>query len=320
MNRIITALAFALLAMSSLAQAPRRPLLPLNTWTLPGYEAIDASEAFKLPADVKFDSVTGATFTAAGHLLVLQRGPQPILEFDGEGNFIRVMGENLGFARSHGLRVDDEGNIWVTDVAAHWVRKLDKDGNILMTLGTPGENGSWNETAGLHLFDQPNETALDSQGNIYVAQGHLAATPRILKFSQDGTFVKQWGGWGNGQGQFLAAHSIEIDDNDNIYVADRENRRIQIFDTEGNYVNEWTYTAMVCAIYLHTDGFLWMTSGFDGEFAKIDMATGNLVGSLGRSGNGNGEFGEAHYLTLDGDDNVFIADVINRRVQKFEKQ
>lgn len=146
--------------------------------------------------------------------------------------------------------------------------------------------------------------------------GHGVAEPRVLKFSPDGKFIKQWGGRGEGPGQFFAAHSIEIDANDVLYIADRENMRIELFDTEGNYQSEWKYNAMVCGIYLHNDGFMYMTSGFDGEFAKLDM-TGKLLGALGSPGTENGQFGEAHYLVLDAANNVFVADVVNRRVQVY---
>ena len=301
------------------AQAPQRPLLPLNTWSLPDYHAVDVSEAFKLPEGLVFDSIAAVDMTADNHLLVLNRGAKPFLEFDADGKLVRAFGEQGTFTRAHGLRLDKDGNMWVTDVGAHFVRKLDKDGKVLLTLGTPGTAGEWDEAAGAHLFNQPNETALDSQGNLYVVSGHGGAVePHVLKFSKDGKFIKKWGTKGTGPGQFFAAHSIEIDANDVLYIADRENMRIELFDTDGNYKSEWKFTAMVCGIYLHTDGFMYMTSGFDGEWAKLDMM-GNLLGSLGSSGMGNGQFGEAHYLTLDAANNVYVADVVNKRVQKYQK-
>jgi len=325
-SRFAVALAMAGSALVStisgsvLAQPPQRPLLPLKAWTLPDYHAVDVSDAFTLPADIVFDSVAAVTTTGKGNLLVLQRGPNPFLEFSPDGSFIRTFGSGDDFSRSHGLRLDSDGNMWVTDVGAHWVRKLDSEGRILMTLGTPGQKGLWDEAAGQHLFDQPNETALDSKGNVYVAQGHGVGEPRVLKFDPRGNFIRQWGMRGDGAGEFFAAHSIEIDSDDILYVADRENMRIEMFDTEGNFLNQWVYDAMVCGIYLHEDGFMYMTSGFDGEFAKIDMATGALLGSQGSPGKNNGQFGEAHYLVLDGDENVYIADVVNRRVQKYAKE
>jgi len=317
MKIIITTL-LVLGASVALAQPPKRPLIPLNTWSLPDYHAVDVSEAFTFPEGLAFDSVAAVDMTADNHLLVLNRGAKPFLEFDEDGKLVRAFGEEGVFSRAHGLRLDKDGNMWVTDVGAHFVRKYDKDGNTLMTLGTPGTAGEWNEAAGTHLFNQPNETALDSEGNLYVVTGHGAVEPHVLKFSPDGKFIKQWGSKGTGPGEFFAAHSIEIDANDVLYIAVRENMRIEIFDTDGNFKDEWKFNAMVCGIYLHNDGFMYMTSGFDGEFAKLDMM-GNLLGSLGSSGTGNGQFGEAHYLVLDAANNVYVADVVNKRVQKYQK-
>ena len=301
----------------ALAQAPQRPLLPLNTYALPDYHAVEVSEAFTMPAGMAFDSVAAVDMNAAGHLIVLHRGAQPFLEFDADGNLLRAFGPEGMFSRSHGLRIAPDGSMWVTDVGAHFVRKFSADGETLLTLGTPGEAGEWNEATNSHLFNQPNETALDSKGNLYVVSGHGVAEPKVLKFSPTGEFIKQWGGKGAGPGQFFAAHAIQIDASDKLYIADRENFRIEIFDTEGNYLSEWTFNAMVCGLYLH-NGFMYMTSGFDGEWAKIDMM-GNLLGSLGSPGMSNGQFGEAHYLVLDKADNVYISDVVNRRVQKYQK-
>jgi NHL repeat. len=306
--------------MPAAAQPPQRPLLPLKAWSLPGYHAVPSDSFFKFTDGVEFDSVASVAMNAAGNLLVLQRGPHPFLEFAPDGNLVRTFGDGSNYSRTHGMRLDKDGNLWVTDVGLHIVQKLDPNGNVLMTLGTSGQNGAWDEAAGQHLFDQPNETALDSQGNLYVVQGHGVGEPKVLKFSSDGTFIKQWGGRGTGAGEFFAAHSIEIDANDVLYVADRENFRIQRFDTDGNYLGEWTYDAMVCGLYLHDDGFLYMTSGFDGEFGKINIEDGSLVGTLGSPGTGVGQFGEAHYLTLDAVGNIYIADVVNRRVEKYVKE
>jgi DNA-binding beta-propeller fold protein YncE len=302
------------------AQAPQRPLLPHKAWALPGYHAVPSASAFKLPADLAFDSVAAVTMNPAGNLLVLQRGPHPFLEFASDGTLVRTFGDGANYSRTHGLRFDKDGNLWMTDVGLHVVQKLDPNGKVLMTLGTSGKNGIWDEANGAHLFDQPNETAFDSHGNLYVVQGHGVGEPRVLKFSSDGTFIKQWGSRGTEPGQFFAAHAIEIDANDVLYVADRENFRIQRFDTEGTYLGEWKYEAMVCGLHLHDDGYLYMTSGFDGEFGKIDMQNGTLLGTLGSPGTGVGQFGEAHYLTLDAAGNVYVADVVNRRVEKYVKE
>lgn len=319
MNRIVLAcLVLLLVSPSAFAQRPIRPLLPLRAYTLQDYQPVDFSEAFAFPADMEMASFAGVAMNARGNLVILSRGTPTFLEFDRKGQFVRSFGEDGLFARSHGLHIDQDNNIWATDVRDHVVMKLDADGKVLMTLGTKGVAGEWNEATGDHLFSEPNDVALDSRGNIYVAQGHGGEFPRVLKFDPNGRFITQWGSRGYGPNEFVAAHAIEIDADDVVYVADRENMRVQRYDTEGHLLREWKFDAMVCAMFLHDDGLMYITTGFDGELAKVDME-GNVLGSIGSPGEGNGQFGEAHALTLDEDDNVYISDVILRRIQKFEK-
>ncbi len=302
------------------AQAPDRPLRPLNAYTLEGYHAVEVTEAFALPAGVEFTSTASVAINSTGHLLILQRGEVPFLEFDGEGNFIRSFGSPEIFNRSHGLTIDADDNLWVTDVRDHIAMKLNADGEILSMIGERGEKGVWDDDTGSHLLSEPTAIAFDSIGNLYIAQGHgNGGSPEILKFKADGEFIMKWGMLGNAPGQFAVAHAIVIDSNDTLYIADRENNRIQLFDTSGNYLEQWNYNTLICALYLHDDGYMYITTGFDGEFAKLDMQ-GNVLGALGRPGTGNGEFGEAHGIVLDDDDNVYIPDVRNWRVQKFVKE
>jgi DNA-binding beta-propeller fold protein YncE len=320
MRKVLYTALLLSLSLTCFAQPPQRPLLALNAYTLEGYQAIAVSEAFDIPDSIEIASVTSVAFNSAGNLIVLHRGEVPFLEFDAEGTFIRAFGAEDLFIRSHGLHIDDNDNLWVTDVSGQVVMKLNSDAEILMTLGTKGEAGNWNEASASHMFNQPNEVAIDSADNIYVAQGHgTGAEPKILKFNPNGEFITQWGSRGDGPGEFLVAHSMVIDADDNIYVADRENQRIQIFDTTGNYLNEWNFAAMACAIFLHDDGFMYMTTGFDGELAKLDME-GNVLGSIGKPGSEVGQFGEGHFLTVDSTGNIYVADVVNRRVQKYAKQ
>lgn len=301
------------------AQRPNRPLFPLQAYTLSQYMPIEYSEAFDMPAEFEGESYAAVAVNARGNLVILSRGSTPFLEFTIDGEFVRSFGTEGLIRRAHGLFIEANDTIWITDVADHVVMKLDRNGNELMTIGTRGESGEWDETTGAHLFEQPNDLTLDSAGNIYVVQGHGGANPRVLKFNPGGEFISQWGSRGYGPGQFWVAHAIEIDADDVLYVADRENMRIHRFDTAGNLLGEWSFDAMVCALFLHSDGFMYMTTGFDGQLAKVDM-TGRVMGAIGRPGTENGQFGEAHALTLDNVGNVYITDVINRRVQKFEKQ
>lgn len=314
----LTCLILLLIAPHASAQRPIRQLFPLRAYTLQDYQAVDFTEAFALPASIETASYAGVAMNARDNLVILSRGTPTFLEFEKSGRFVRSFGADGLFARSHGLHIDKDNNIWATDVADHVVMKLDSDGNVLMTIGTKGTAGEWDEAAGNHLLSEPNDVALDSMGNIYVAQGHGGNLPRVLKFSPNGEFITQWGSRGYDRGQFVAAHAIEIDADDVLYVADRENMRVQRYDTDGNLLREWKFDAVVCALYLHSDGYMYITTGFDGEFAKVDM-DGNVLGAIGSPGTGNGQFGEAHALTLDSEGNAYIGDVILRRVQKFRK-
>ncbi len=318
MKHVLFTLFIFFVSIPCFAQPPQRRLLPLAAYSLEGYSAIDVSEAFNLPAGVEFASVSSLDINSEGHLIVLHRAPVPFMEFDEEGNFIRAFGSEDLFNRAHGLTLDDDDNMWVTDVRDHVVMKLDKDANVLMTLGSKGQAGDWNEQSDMHNFNEPTDVAFDSAGNIYVGQGHTRSVPKILKFDASGEFITQWGSAGTGPGEFAVAHSLAIDSDDNIYVADRENSRIQLFDVNGRYLSEWNFGTLVCAIYFHENGFMYMTTGFDGEIAKVDLE-GNLLGSLGRPGSENGQFGEGHFLVVDDNENIFIADVINLRVQLYQK-
>jgi DNA-binding beta-propeller fold protein YncE len=308
----------ALILVATAPQAfAQRPSIPPRAIMAPALDlspvALDA--AFSMPDGVEFESVAAVAIDAAGHVIVLHRGPQALLEFDADGDFIRAHGEDL-FRRSHSLRIDDDGNYWTTDFGTHEVLKLSPDGEVLMSLGTKGQAGDWDEAAGTSLFNEPNDVALDSAGNFYVVQGHGRGEPLVLKFDATGRFLMKWGGEGTLPGQFAVPHSIVIDDDDELYVADRENRRIQVFDTDGNFVRGWLYYGMACSLELHGD-FLYMTTGFDGQVVKLDKATGAVLGVTGRPGDGLGEFGEAHFLAVGDEDEIYVADVINRRVQKY---
>lgn len=316
-----TLLALVALAMTSaigpaLAQRPSIPPQAISGPDL-GHRPVADAEAFSLPDGMAFASVAAVEIDGDGHIFVLHRvdpAEPAILEFDAEGNFIRAFGDGL-FRRAHGLRIDGDGFFWVTDFSDHVVMKLDRDGNVLMTLGTRGESGAWDEAAGARLFNQPNDVAIASDGSIFVAEGHVPGVdPRVLKFDPDGNFIMSWGGRGALPWQFEVAHTIVIDDQDQVYVGDREGRRILVFDLDGNFIKGWVYQGMACALYLR-DGYIYMATGFDGQIVKLDM-DGRVLGVTGQPGDGANEYGEAHYLAVSESEEIYVADVLNRRVQK----
>src|SRR5260370_6132231 len=181
------------------------------------------------------------------------------MEFDASGKFLRSIADDL-FVTAHMVRVDAEGNIWTADVGSHLVLKLSPEGRVLLALGRmriPGDDV-------LH-FNQPTDVAVDRDGNIYVADGY--GNSRVLKFDRFGNVLLGWGMKGTGAGQFDIPHSIAID-RDLVYVGNRENARIQIFDTQGRYLREWK-PGYPFGLVLTRDRFRYMADAIAGRIVKI---------------------------------------------------
>jgi DNA-binding beta-propeller fold protein YncE len=262
------------------------------------------------PASVAFDS--------RGHLFVLFRGLRPLMEFDENQKFVRAFGSPL--KRAHGFRLDGAGNFWVTDVGAHTVMKLDPEGKVLLTIGTAGQAGEWNEAAGMRLLNEPNDLAIGRNGDVFVVQGHTPGKgdPRVLKFDKDGKFIKSWGGEGTERGKFNVAHGIAVDAKGQLWVADRENQRIQIFDQDGTFVKELKYKGLPCSLQIGTRE-IYMVNGFAGQLLKLDL-DGNVLAAVGKPGKGLGEFGEAHFIAVSPKGEIYIADTVNATLHKFVKK
>jgi streptogramin lyase len=314
---IRTAVVVLLTVAALFAQRPSDPnlLIPQEgpdlgyKWVPNPLSGIPAEVQFGLPGNVEFDS--------QGHLWVLNRGPRPLSEFDADGKFIRAFGEGLFGNRPHALRFDREGNLWVADGSTHIVVKLDRQGKVLMTLGAKGQAGAWDEAAGTRLLNQPNDIAVAANGDFFVVQGHTPGErgdPRVFKFDRTGKLIKTWGGKGKGPGQFDVAHSIVISPQGELWITDRENQRIQIFDQDGRYLRELKYKGLPCSVDIGRE-FIFMVNGFAGQILKLDLE-GKVLAVQGRPGAGDGEFGEAHYIAVGPKGELWIADV-TKGVQKF---
>ena len=284
----------------------------------PPLDYVAVPDDFKLPAGMTFGSTSGVAVNSKGNILVLSRGPHPLMEFDGTGQYIRSLGQGL-YDRPHGLRVDRDDNIWTTDVASHVVYKMNPDGRILLVLGVRGNAGDMHPYGHLPLFNEPNDLAFAANGDFFVTQGHGRGEPRVLKFDRDGNFIKAWGKKGKGPGEFDIAHSIAIDAKGLVYVADRNNQRIQVFDADGNYVRESRHPGTPCGLFISSDQHLWLAHGHAGQVIKLDL-DGKVLGVTGKQGKGLGQFGEAHFIALGPKDEVYVADTLNWRVQKFVKK
>jgi len=319
MRRVAVGIFVVLLGASVLAQRPSDPAL-LVPETAPELDYVVAPTAVTLPAGVTMGATASVAFDANGHLFVLTRGDKTFFEFNPDGTFIRSFGDKL-FTRSHGLRIDRDGNLWATDVGGHIVVKMTRDGQPLLTIGTKGEAGEWNEATGSHKLNQPNDVVLAGNGDVFVAQGHTPGAEgdaRVLKFDKNGKFIKSWGGKGSGPGQFQVAHGIAIDAKGLVWVADRENQRIQLFDQDGKFVREVKYKGLPCSLDIGRQ-YMYMVNGFAGQVLRLDL-NGKVLAAMGKPGKGPGEFGEAHMIAVSQKDEIYVADSVNAALVKFVKK
>jgi sugar lactone lactonase YvrE len=248
-----------------------------------------------------------------------------LTEFDENGKIVRAFGDGL-FTRSHGIRIDKDGNIWTTDVGAHTVMKLNHDGQVLLTLGEKGQAGAWDDAT--HRFNEPNDIVIAANGDLFITQGHtpgagrggVQQNPGVLKFDKNGKFIKFWGGKGTEPGKFEVAHGIAIDAKGLLWVTDRENQRIQIFDQDGKYVREVKYAGLPCSLDIGSQ-YIYMVNGFAGQLLRMDL-DGKVLAAVGKPGAAGtwGEFGEAHFIAVSPKGEIYIADSVNRAVQKFVKK
>jgi sugar lactone lactonase YvrE len=302
------------------SQRPSNPDL-LIPQSAPPLDYVAVPDPLPVPAGVSMGASSSVAFDSKGHLFVLSRGTQTITEFDENGKFIRALGEGL-FTRSHGLRIDKDGNIWATDVGAHTVMKLNPKGEVLLTIGTKGKAGEWNEAAGSHLLNEPNDIAIAPNGDLFISQGHSPGPgkgdPRVLKFDKNGKFIKTWGGKGTEPGKFDVAHGLALDAKGLLWVTDRENQRLQIFDQDGKFIREIKYAGLPCALDIGRQ-YIYMVNGFAGQVVRMDL-DGKVLAAVGKPGTGVGEFGEAHFVAVSPKGEIYVADSVNRAVQKFVKK
>ena len=313
----LLAFGIVLAGTAASAQRPSDPAL-LVPQTAPALDYVPVANPMTVPAGTNMGAAASVAFDSKGHLFVLSRGAQPLTEFDADGKFIRTFGEGL-FTRSHGLRIDAAGNIWATDVGAHVVYKLNPQGQVLLTLGTKGQKGEWN--AATHLLNEPNDLAIGRNGDIFIVQGHTPGAmgdPRVLKFDKNGNFIKSWGGKGKEPGKFEVAHGIAIDAKGLLWVADRENQRIQIFDADGKFIRELKYAGLPCSLAIGSQ-YIYMVNGFAGQLLRLDLQ-GKVLAATGKPGTGVGEFGEAHFIAVSPRGEIYVADSVNAAVQKFVKK
>ena len=215
-----------------------------------------------LPSGTHFAEVSAAAVDDDGNIYIFHRGEEPVMVFSREGKLLRSFGKGL-FDSPHGLRIDPEGNLWAADSGSHIVVKLSPQGRVLMVLGRRGQPDLAKER-----FDRPTDVAFSANGDVYIADGY--GNSRVVKYSKDGDYLGEWGKKGVDKGEFNTPHGIITGKAGRVYVADRENFRIQIFDADGKFLEQWKHVGSPFGFAMSDDGFLFMADGYNDRVLKLD--------------------------------------------------
>ncbi len=245
-----------------------------------------------------------------------------ILQLDREtGRIINSWGENL-FIMPHGLRVDKQNNVWVTDVGLHQVFKFTHEGQLLLKIGEAKVHGNDK----IH-FNMPTDIAIANDGSFYISDGY--GNSRVVKFSATGQYLFEWGTKGDKEGQFDIPHGITLDKNGNVYVADRENSRIQVFDPSGKFLKQYADKTFgnMCAVTIDpitqklfaVDDLNFLKLKHRGSDAIIFDRNGTVQNRFGRSGSYNGPVCWYHDIAVDDKENIYIGDILGNTLLKFKK-
>ena len=331
--------------------------------TVPTIAYDSVPDPVRLPNDVYFGECSGVALNSKGHIFVLSRGNSigpayaaaaaQLLEFAPDGRFIREIGHHLyAWSFAHSVKVDRQDNIWVTDKGSDMVIKFTPEGRVAMVFGRKQE-ASDEETGPLKhpnpplpsepgRFRQVTDVAWDAAGNTYISDGYINS--RVAKVDRDGNWLKSWGERGTGPGQFHTPHSIALDREGRVYVADRSNRRIQVFDGEGNFQRQFTIdvpvppgaqaaignipdeAAMAAGTFAPGSPWaicispgpnpvLYSADAFPGRIYKLSLE-GEVLGVLGQSGKQLKQFGWIHQMACPSENVLFVAELLNWRVQK----
>ena len=281
-----------------------------------------------MPVGWTLTEAVGVAVDSRDRVFVFDRGPHPVLIFDREGNFVDAWGEDQ-FVRPHGIWIAPDDTLYLTDDLDHTIGHYTPDGKLLRTLGTSGQasdTGVVNRDyrtiqRGAPPFNQPTNLALAPSGEMFVTDGYGNA--RVHKFSADGELLLSWGEPGTGPGQFNLPHGIAIDSRGRVFVADRENSRLQIFSPEGEYLDQWSEIARPCQIYFDADDRAYVAEvGYHagtpdprpdetgGRLSIFDI-DGNL---LARWGGGKdpyqpGDFIAPHDVWVDSTGSIYVGEV-----------
>ena len=291
----------------------------------------------KMPDGLYMGEAVGVATNSKGHVFVFTRsGETRLFEFDENGKWLREIGDHLySFAFAHTVRVDRYDNIWATDEGTNMIVKFDPQGHVIMTFGRRPEAGEgvtpWKgDGAGIpeptrvtkYGLYRPTDVAWDAQDNVFVSDGY--GNSRVIKYSKEGRFITSVGDKrGSAPGQFNTPHTIATDRDGNVYVGDRGNNRIQVFDNNLKYKTSYTAQGAPWAIcispgthqYLYSSNSTGTTDMKNGEIYKMEL-DGTIIGKFGRGGKKLGEFMATHEIDCRYENQILTGEVTNWRVQK----
>lgn len=284
-----------------------------------------------------FGGVPAVALDSKGSLWVFQRadaGKPQLFKFDPSFKLILQVGPDvIGYQdKAHGMAVDADDNVWITAATSATVMKISPEGRLLMTIGTRGRRGDWDEARGQRLLWQPVMIAFAPNGDVYIGEGHANESPndadsddpannigaaRIIHLDKNGRFINQWYGNEVGQGKFSSAHGLAVDPTTgDVWIGDREEYRIVVYSRDGTFIKTMQMRNLVCALYFDSKGNPWMATGQDGQFLKLDR-NGKVLGAIGNGmGIEAGQFIEAGYWAMDKDDNLYAGDTSVGRVTR----
>jgi len=292
---------------------------------------------FKLPPNLFLGEGIGIASNSKGHIFIYTRSQRTrLFEFDQNGNYVREIGEGLyGFVFAHAVRVDKYDNIWAVDEGANMIIKFNPEGRVIMTMGRrpePSDSIAGAPTPpdpnnpGKYIFNRPTDVGWDKDDNIFITDGY--GNSRIVKYDKNGKFITQAGTKGSEPGQLNLPHSMAMDDAGNAYVADRSNRRIEVFDNDLKFKTVYTNvgTPWELCISPGPHQYLFSSNSFPdnndysladhtGEVYKMEL-DGTVLGKFGKAGKQLGEFSGLHEIDCRNPNQLFISEIQLWRAQK----
>lgn len=288
------------------------------------YELVDGWT--KYPEEWSFEDAGGLSIDSQDRVYVLNRGDHPVVVFDREGNVVTSWGEEF-FSRPHGTHVGPDGSVYCTDDGNHTVGKFTPEGKLLMGLGKkdqPSDTGYVKSIKNMEErvatikrggppFNRPTGVALSSSGEIYVTDGYGNA--RVHKFTPDGTLLFSWGEPGTGPGQFRIPHGIWVDKQDRVWIADRENSRIQIFNAKGEFLDQWTNVKRPQRAWIDDEEIVYIAEAM--QRVSIFTIDGKLLARWGNEGVDDVTqlFSAPHAIAVDSHGDIYIGEVAMSRLK-----